>query len=202
MPDSVFPFISGEKEIKEIEDLQVIKKVNSKNIVLKKVCFHFYDYLILASVDEQQDTQKYGVYNDVREPRKHAPSRNFDLPTYFFDNTEPTRLDKANNACKISCQVRLLSARPEIYDNCNRLNSPSSSPIYARVTKHDYDLTCIKSSRSLSESKLKDNNGSQYHKENNVGVINQYEEFRPTCMINRPYSSVKYDRKTTTNTND
>lgn len=88
-----------------------------------------------ASVDEQQDTQKYGIYNDVRESRKHAPSRNFDLPTYFFDNTEPTRLDIANNACTIPCQVRLPSTRPEIYDDCNRLNSPSSSPIYSRVKK-------------------------------------------------------------------
>lgn len=61
-------------------------------------------------------------------------------------------------------------------------------------------MTLLVSNHPLSESKLKDNNGSQYHKENNVDVINQYEEFRP--IINRPYSSVKYDRKTTTNTND
>lgn len=49
-------------------------------------------------------------------------------------------------------------------------------------------------------SKIKDNNSSQYHTENNGCLINQYDEFRP--MMNRPYSSVKYDRQTTTDSDN
>lgn len=87
-----------------------------------------------------------------------------------------------------------------VYDFCDRLNSPSFSPIYSSVINNDYYFACIKSSRSLSLSKLEDNNCSRYYKENNEGLINQYDEFRP--MMNRPYSYVKYDRQTTTDTNN
>lgn len=112
-------------------------------------------------------------------------------------------MDIAKN--KTPSHVRLPLTRSEmldsnVYDLCNRLNSPSSSPIYSSVINNDYDFVCFKSSRSLSLSKLEDNNGSRNHKENNEGLINQYDEFRP--MMNRPYSSVKYDRQTTTDTND
>lgn len=159
--------------------------------------------MISANIGEQLDTQEDGVYTDVREPRTHNQSRNIDLPTYFFDNTEPNRMDTAKN--KISSQVRLPPTHPEtfdsnIYEYCNILNSQSSSPIYSSVMKHDIDLTSINSSESLSESNLKDHNCSQYHKENNGGLTNQHDEFRP--LMHRPYSSVKYDRKTTTDTNN
>eukprot|EP00105_Crassostrea_gigas_P037059 XP_019921207.1 PREDICTED: uncharacterized protein LOC105324675 [Crassostrea gigas] len=155
-----------------------------------------------ANVAEQQDSQEDGVYTDVREPRIYDQCRNFDLPTYFLDNTERTKLDKPKN--KISLQVSLPATRFEtlesnVYDDCNRLNSPPSLRTYSSVMNYDYDLTCIKSSKSLSMSKIKDNNSGQYHKENNEGLFNQYDEFRP--MMNRPYSSVKYDRQTTTDTN-
>lgn len=156
-----------------------------------------------ANVDEQQDSQEDGVYTDVREPRIYDQCRNFDLPTYFLYNTERTKLDKPKN--KISRQVSLPATRFEtlesnVYDDCNRLNSPSFSRTYSSVMNYDYDHTCFKSSKSLSMSKLKDNNSSQYHKENNGCLTNQYDEFRP--MMNRPYSSVKYDEQTTTDTDN
>lgn len=181
------------------------KRESSKTNCFKETVISFIWVMISANIGEQLhvDTQEDGVYTDVREPRTHGQSRNIDLPTYFFDNTEPNRMDTAKN--KISSQVRLPSTHPEtfdsnIYEYSNILNSPSSSPIYSSVMKHDNDLTSINSFESLSESNLKDNNYSQYHKENNGGLTNQHDEFRP--LMHRPYSSVKYDRKTTTDTNN
>lgn len=68
---------------------------------------------------EQLDTQEDGVYTDVREPRTHNQSRNIDLPTYFFNNTEPNRKDTAKNKYQAKSDYRQLTQKrlTRIYTN-------------------------------------------------------------------------------------